>query len=54
MKITEKQLMVLIDLLRETLTFDKNNDLFSWRYEYRRNLYTSIIDQQSNEIQEIK
>lgn len=56
MLITEKQLLMLIDTLRDTLSFYErlNNDPFSFNYTTRRDLLEQIINQQSDKLIEIK
>jgi hypothetical protein len=56
MKITEKQLSVLIRVLEGSLTiFDRTDmNLFGYNYEIRKRTWEEIVNQQSDKIIDIK
>lgn len=56
MKITEKQLLILVRILEGTLRLydDKTDNLFAYDAKTRETLYNQIINQQSDEIIDVK
>ena len=56
MKITEKQLIMLVETLKDTLAFHQRdkNDPFCFSLNTRSDLLDEILNQQSNELREIK
>lgn len=53
MKISEKQLQLLIQLLADTVRIDISG-IFSLDYETRHKLYQQIMNQQNNELKEVE
>lgn len=53
MKISEKQLFMLIHILKETLTGMEISGQFTISMDDRRDLYTRILNQQSEVYKEI-
>ena len=55
MKITEKQLILLITVLKESLSLSDNRGLvFSISSEFREKMYLQILNQQSEELKDIE
>ena len=56
MKITEKQLQIMFRVLEGTLSLADRNDsnTFGYKKEQRINLYNEILNQQSNELIDVK
>ena len=55
MLINEKQLIMLVQTLKDTLVFHerRNGDPFSFGHQTRSNLLEQILSQQSEELQDI-
>ena len=55
MKVTEKQLMVLIRVLEGSLAIHDRSDmnLFGYTIETRRTVFDQIVNQQSNELKDV-
>ncbi len=55
MKISQKQLFLVMQVLADSLNLTDNRSLvFKYDYELRKDLYESIVNQQSNLIKEIE
>jgi len=54
MKVSEKQLLVLIDALHGSLGFGDGANIFSFTRETREQMFHTIINQQSGVLVEVK
>lgn len=56
MKISEKQLMILFQTIKDTLIFHERptNDPFCFNHQMRLDIYNEILNQQSNELIEVE
>ena len=54
MIITEKQIVLLLDILKDSLRGIQVQGQFSILYESRKELYLEIMNQQSEELKDIK
>lgn len=55
MKITQKQLFLVMQVLADSLNLTDDRDLvFKYDYDLRKDLYESIVNQQSNIIKELE
>ncbi len=54
MKIAEKQLLFLLEILKGSLRIADNANIFGFNGEQRENMYNEIFNQQSDELKDIK
>lgn len=56
MKVTEKQLLIMLRVLEGSLTIHDRSDmnLFAYDVETRKSIYDQIVNQQSDELIDVK
>lgn len=54
MKVTEKQLMLMLRVLEGSLCFTESNDIFGYNNDTRVAVYNQIINQQSDVLIDVK
>lgn len=53
MKISEQQLMMLLDTLKDSLRIDDGGKVFTYSTEARHELINDIVSQQDTEVKEV-